>query len=65
MLHSVGLPICKKDDKKIHILVHDPNQTSSGGKGSSGNKKDDIVSKTSEQSQANGLKMNHGKNRLV
>lgn len=65
MLHSVGLPICKKkDDKKNQIHIQDSN---GGGDGKSAtNKNDEIISKTSEQNnQTNGHKMNHGKNRLL
>lgn len=63
MLHSVGLPTCKKkDEKKNQILAQDAN----GDGKSVTNKKDEIISKTLEQNNhTNGNKMNHGKNRLV
>lgn len=64
MLHSVGLPICKKEEKKNQIHVQDSN---GGGDCKNGtNKKADIISKSLEpNNQTNGNKTNHGKNRCV
>lgn len=52
MLHSVGLPICKKkEEKKNQIHVQDSNGS-------------EVTNKKDEQnSHTNGHKMNHGKNR--
>lgn len=62
MLHSVGLPICKKkDEKKNQISGNDSSQPSGDGKVSVSNKKDE----KEPNHQTNGHKMNHGKNRLV
>lgn len=64
MLHSVGLPICKKEEKKSQIYVQDSN--ASGDSKGAINNKDEIVTKPLEQvNHTNGHKMNHGKNRSV
>lgn len=62
MLHSVGLPITKKkDERKTHIVQE---SNGSGEIKNSINKKDVTASKASDQnSQTNGHKMSHGKNR--
>lgn len=62
MLHSVGVPICKKkDERKNHNLVQDSNGAESKNVA---NKKDEVTSKPLEQNNhTNGHKMNHGKNR--
>lgn len=65
MLHSVGLPICKKKDDKKNI-VHGQESIGSGNGKSATNKNDEIIAKSSEQNNhTNGHKMNHGKNRFV
>ncbi|KAJ6643933.1 Ankyrin repeat and sterile alpha motif domain-containing protein 1B, partial [Pseudolycoriella hygida] len=63
MLHSVGLPICKKkDEKRNQMFVKDIN--GSGDSKSPSIKSEEGVSKALDQSnQTNGHKMNYGKNR--
>lgn len=61
MLHSVGLPTCKKkDEKRNQISAPD----AGGDDKCASKKKEEGSSKTLDQ-HTNGQKTNHGKNRSV